>query len=443
MTDWPRPSTNVIEGPMRSPVVYDRFELAVEGGGDQGLRCAFGQGVVQIGTAPVNDFVLTDRTVSRFHLTIETSEDTFRLVDLDSTNGTYLGGHRVKIAFLDQEALLELGATKLRFRPLGERATVDLPDRDRLGSLIGGSAKMREIYSLIERVAVAEIPVIIEGETGTGKELVARMIHDSSPRADQPFEVLDCGAIPDTLIEAELFGHVKGAFTGADRDRQGIFERADGGTVFIDELGELKRELQPKLLRVLETREVRRVGDGRAIKVDVRVVAATHRSLGELVNKNLFREDLYYRLAGCRIVLPPLRERVDDIPLLVEHFLRSLRLGGGKQPPTAVDAETMEMFASYAWPGNVRQLRNAVERLAVMGVVDLAGFANRPEVAPTPPSANGVTMPLKEAKDAFERRYLEELMRTHKGDLRSAADAAQLHPKSLARLLRRYALGRG
>ena len=442
-TEWPRPSTHVIEGMAGTQqLVFDRFELAVSSGPDKGTKHSFGQEVVQIGTARANDMVLSDRTVSRFHLKIETSGDTFTIVDVGSTNGTYLGGHRVEIAYLDEESLIEVGNSQVRFRPLGDQAKIDLPNRDRMGNLIGSSPKMRQLYSLLERVAASDMPVVIEGETGTGKELVARIIHEHSSRVGEALEVLDCGAIPDTLIEAELFGHVKGAFTGAERDRQGIFERAHGGTVFLDELGELKVSLQPKLLRVLETGEVRRVGDNRSIQIDVRVVAATHRSLGDLVNKNLFREDLYYRLAGCKVELPPLRDRPEDVPLLVDHFLRSVRLAGNRQVPKSLDPETLESFVSYPWPGNVRQLRNAVERLAVMGVVELTGYHKDASREFGMPEGGLTQMPLKEAKETFERRYLEELLRENKGDVRKAADAAQLHPKSLARLLRRYAIGR-
>lgn len=444
MSEWPRQVTHVVEGtPGQQQLVFNKFELSVISGSDQGFKETFGQEVVQIGSARANDVVLTDRTVSRFHFKIESGGGLFTLTDLGSTNGTYLGGHRIQSAYLEDEAFIDLGNSQLQFKPLGDQATVDLPDRDHMGGLRGSSPRMRQLYSLLERIATSDLPVVIEGETGTGKELVAHIIHDNSARADQAFEVLDCGAIPDTLIESELFGHVKGSFTGADRDRSGIFERAHGGTVFLDELGELKVGLQPKLLRVLEAGEIRRVGGSKPIKVDVRVVAATHRSLHDLVNRNVFREDLYYRLAGCRVELPPLRDRSEDIPMLANHFLIQLRKSGNRNVPKALDEETIASFLSYPWPGNVRQLRNAVERIAVMGVVDLAGEkAGLPRESETSPSTS-TRAPLKEAKEAFERRYLEELMARHKGEIRKAAEAAELHPKSLARLLRRYAIGRG
>jgi DNA-binding NtrC family response regulator len=441
MTDWPRRDTHVIPGTNGSDqLVFNRFELVVTKGPDQGLTHEFGQERVQIGTARTNDLVLTDRTVSRYHLKIETAGGTYTITDVGSTNGTYLGGYRVLSAYLDAETHVGVGNTELLFRPLGDQATVQLPAVDRMDNLIGASPRMRQLYALISRVASSDLPVIVEGETGTGKELVARLIHDNSPRADEPFEVLDCGAIPETLIESELFGHVRGAYTGADRDRQGIFERATGGTVFLDELGELKPDLQPKLLRVLEAHEVRRVGDNRSIPVDVRVLAATHRSLDDLVNKGLFREDLYYRLAGCKLELPPLRDRPQDIPLLADHFLKQLRLTGNKLAPRALDSETAQTFMKYAWPGNVRQLRNAVERLAIMGKVELGAGGGAGERRPAGASPQTT---MREAKETFERRYLEEILRAHDGDVTEAAAAAEIHPKSLARLLRRYAIDRG
>jgi DNA-binding NtrC family response regulator len=443
MAEWPRQRTHVIEGlGDAQQLVFSKFELKVTGGPDKGAKHVFGQEVVQVGTARGNEVVLTDRTVSRFHLKVETSGGVYTLTDLGSTNGTYLAGHRIQSAYLDDETFIDLGNSRLRFKPLGDHITVDLPNRDRMGGLIGASPRMRQLYGVLGRIADSDLPVVIEGETGTGKELVAHIIHENSPRASQPFEVLDCGAIPDTLIESELFGHVRGAFTGAERERQGIFERAHGGTVFLDELGELKVSLQPKLLRVLETGEIRRVGGSNPIRVDVRVVAATHRSLRELVNRNQFREDLYYRLAGCKVELPPLRDRAEDIPLLVGHFLRALRRAGQRSVPAALDEDTMSSFTGYPWPGNVRQLRNAVERLAVMGAADLTGEQSGPRPTPGISMGAAIRMSLKDAKEAFERKYLEELMARHNGDVKKAAEFAEIHPKSLARLLRRYAIGR-
>jgi DNA-binding NtrC family response regulator len=430
---------------------YGRFEIAVVSGPDQGKVAEFGQEAVQIGSAKAVDFPLADPTISRFHLKIESNAGAFTVADLDSTNGTYLGGHRIKTAYLEGETLIELGNTKMRFRPLGDEARVTVPVRDRMGPLIGGSMKMRQLYQMVERVAKSDIPVIIEGETGTGKDLVARVVHHTSPRKDEPYEVLDCGSVPETLIQSELFGHVKGAFTGADRDREGIFERADGGTVFLDEIGELGIDMQPKLLRVLETNELKRVGGNDPIKIDVRVVCATHRSLRELVNKSKFREDLYYRLAGCKLEMPALRDRRQDIPLLVDQFLRDLREQGFEDVPEKLAPESLKVFMSRTWPGNIRQLKNAVKRVAVMGFDDAptgeyGDEATGPVTAMTPVvtavTSSGGIVPIRDAREQFERQYLTELMAKHPGDLDAAAEVSGMHPKSLARLLRKYDLGR-
>ena len=434
-------STDIIKSDKRlDRLVLDRFEITAVSGPDKGTCRSFGQEVVQIGTARSNDLVLSDRTVSRFHLRIETDKRSFAFVDLGSTNGTWIGGIRVEKAFLSGGALVDLGASQLRFRPLGDTTTVELPLQDRLGALIGGSAKMRKLYGLVTKMAPSELPVIIEGETGTGKDLVARAIHELSPRATESFEVLDCGAIPETLMESELFGHVKGAFTGADRDRAGVFERAQGGTVFLDEIGELGIDLQPKLLRALENREIRRLGDERVVHLDVRVLAATNRSLGEMVNKGEFREDLYYRLAGFRLQLPALRDRPEDIPLLVAHFLELSSSGtAGRVAVPTLDEQAIQAFCRHPWPGNVRQLRNAVERLAVTGVADFDEGSGLTQGPNAPEIDRALRLPFREAKEAFERLYLDTLIRRHGGDVRRAAESAEIHPKSLGRMLRRHA----
>jgi len=425
-----------------SQLVFERFELCVLTGPNAGLCKTFGQQEVQVGSAHGNDLMLTDPTVSRFHLRIENRSGKLMLIDMGSTNGTYVRGLRVEAAHLSTEIPILVGGTTVRFRPLDDLATVAIPQVDHLGPIIGKSPRMRLLYGIIQRAAGSDIPVIVEGETGTGKDLVARQLHDMSPRAKSRFEVLDCTTVPDELLESELFGHVRGAFTGADRDRHGIFERAHGGTVFIDEIGEVKPELQPKLLRVLETRQVRRVGGDSAISVNVRVVAATHRSLIGMVNTGRFREDLYFRLAGCRIDLPPLRERVEDIPLLVAHFIETLRRTNKQDLPETLDPDTMDQLKAKPWPGNVRQLKNAVARMAVLG--PQAGFLEDDGLARSaaPAEANAASLPLRTAKEDFERSYLVDLLAQHDGDLKAAAAAAHLHPKSLARLLRRYSIDR-
>src|SRR5690349_5305329 len=280
------------------------------------------------------------------------------LVDLGSTNGTFVNKVRIKEAFLEPGCTIKVGDSRLRFGAGKEEVPI-VPSRDnRCGSLIGGNARMREIYAIIEKIAPTGTTVVIEGETGTGKEVVAQTIHSLSPRARAELVVFDCGAVPPNLIESELFGHEKGSFTGAMMTRTGLFEQADGGTLFLDELGELPLDLQPKLLRALEQREVRRVGSSKPIKVDVRIIAATNRNLEDEVRAGRFRQDLFYRLSVVRLHLPALRERADDIPLLVRHFLRSQsynRGADGTQRVTGVSPPAMDALTAYRWPGNVRE----------------------------------------------------------------------------------------
>jgi DNA-binding NtrC family response regulator len=439
VTEEQPPQTQLLEIRGANRLVFERFALTTLGASSQ--RQVFAQETVHVGSARRNDFFIDDRTVSRFHLRIEhqAARHAFLIVDLNSTNGTYLGEHRVKEAFLQGPAVIRIGQTQIRFEPLGDTETVDLPDIDHLGPLIGASPHMRRLYMLAQRIAPTDAPVIIEGETGTGKDLFAQVIHRLSRRSDGPFEVIDCTAIPPSLVESELFGHVRGAFTGAVSDRPGVFERASGGTVFIDELGELRLDIQPKLLRVLEGGEVRRVGGDHLQRVDVRIIAATNRCLQDMVNQNTFREDLYYRLAVCKIEIPALRQRREDIPLLAAHFLEALRTAGHRDLPDAIDALTMESLVRQAWPGNIRELRNAVERIAIIGdtSMDARTGSSRHMGA-----AARQRLPLKEAKELFERDYLIDLLRRHDGRVQSAALEAEVHPKSLARLLRRHRIDR-
>jgi DNA-binding NtrC family response regulator len=302
--------------------------------------------------------------------------------------------------------------------------------------------RMREIFATLEKVAPSELTVLVTGETGTGKEMIARGIHQASPRKNKPFVVLDCGAIPRDLIESTLFGHEKGSFTGAVAQHQGCFEQAHGGTIFLDEIGELDVNLQPKLLRVLENRELKRVGGDRVIKIDVRVVAATNRDLREEVAKKGFREDLYYRLAVIRVHLPPLRERGFDIQLLVEHFIKTF---GGTRGLRLVP-EDMQRLKAYAWPGNVRELRNVIERACVLSKGDTLNLDDvlGGEGATQPALGIRTDLPFKEAKgqlvELFEREYIVDLMKRHKMNLSAAAREAQIDRKHLRELIRKYGL---
>src|SRR4051812_9296273 len=298
-----------------------RFRITVTDGGSWARpaeRCA-------IGSHPSNDLVLDDSTVSRFHCELAISGASVRVRDLGSRNGTYLGDVQLTDALVPGGTVLRLGNSEIRIDVEDGQTELATSDRATFGALIGDSAVMREVFSQLEKIAASEATVLVEGETGTGKEGVAEAIHDASPRKDGPFIVLDCSAIPANLLESELFGHEPGAFTGATDRRIGAFEQASGGTLFLDEIGELPMELQPKLLRALESRDVRRVGGTKTIHCDLRIVAATNRDLRAEVNKGTFRADLYFRLAVVKVDLPPLRERAGDIPLLVTHLLQRLR----------------------------------------------------------------------------------------------------------------------
>jgi transcriptional regulator with GAF, ATPase, and Fis domain len=305
----------------QSLVVRD-FHLEVLAGPDRGKR--FGPFIppVRIGTARGNDLSLTDPTVSRFHCTVDAGTEGLLIADVGSKNGTFLGDYRVKEAYLGEGALIRLGQTTLRLAVTGPPRKVEFSKENSFGGLLGDSPVMRALFATLERLARADAPVLIEGETGSGKELVARALHARGPREGKPFVVVDCGAVAPTLIESELFGHTRGAFTGADQPRAGAFELAEGGTVFLDEIGELALPLQPKLLRALETRTIKRLGAPEEKTVNVRAIAATHRDLRQMVNDGSFREDLYFRLAIVPVRIPPLRDRLEDMPILTRHFLR-------------------------------------------------------------------------------------------------------------------------
>jgi DNA-binding NtrC family response regulator len=316
-------------------------------------------------------------------------------------------------------------------------------ERERFGRMVGGSQIMRTVFETIERAAASEATVLLEGETGTGKEISAEAVHRGSRRRDKPFLVVDCGAIPPQLLESELFGHERGSFTGAVTSRQGVFEAAGGGTVFLDEIGELSIDLQPKLLRVLERREVRRIGTNQHVPVNVRLVAATNRSLREQVAARKFRSDLYYRLAVVEIRLPPLRERVGDLPLLVEHIARNLGPLDQEAMQAIGSPEFLAKLSRHDWPGNIRELRNHLERCVALHEF-IAPKPSTDGAVPTPESEVGIGRPLREARDgwvnSFEKRYLEELLRVNDNRVSVAARAAGVDRIYFYRLLWKHGL---
>jgi transcriptional regulator with PAS, ATPase and Fis domain len=417
--------------------------LLVVDGPSKGLRVAVNEGLARVGAAPANHLRLADATVSRMHCEIRVRPQGILLRDCGSTNGTFVEGVRVREGDVRPGALVRVGNSAFRIEDSGGGAFLPVSERGSFGECVGASLEMRRLYSTLERVAATSTTVLIEGETGTGKDVVARSLHQNSPRAQKSFVAIDCGAIPVNLIESELFGHMRGAFSGAEMDRRGVFEEASGGTLFLDEIGELPLHVQSKLLRAIETRSVRRLGSNQEKPVDVRILAATNRSLARCVNEGTFREDLYYRLAVVEVTLPPLRARREDIATLAKHFYE--RLGGG----APLSPEFLAMLAARGWPGNVRELRNYMERTVALGLV---------EASPTPtvdPAGTSVPLaaveglmplhlPLKDARQAwtesFESIYVRSLLRKTDGNLTRAAELAGVNRRFMQRLVARLGL---
>ena len=431
----------------RTTLKVRKCKVVVVSGAGAGTEFVSEKERLRSGTHISNDLVVDDRTVSRHHFEIQYTDRGYLLVDLNSTNGTYLDGKRVERAYLATGSSIRVGSTVLSFSPLDEEMLVE-PDRDGVfAGMVGHSVKMRNIFGLIKKIAPMDVSVIIQGETGTGKELAARAIHDFSNRRKGPFIVLDCGSIPPNLIESEIFGHEKGSFTGAHQSRPGAFERANGGTIFLDELGELRLDLQPKLLRVLENREVRRVGGNSVIDVDVRLIAATNRDLVKEVQSGNFREDLYFRLSVINIQLPPLRQRRDDIAPILRTALGEPEVVA-KHGRKRLTPAAMSLLTAYAWPGNIRELMNVVSHVLT--------FSESEEVDPTSLPARfqggdkGAPLPFnehlsfKDAKEqlleAFEREYIGSVLKRCNGNISRAARESGLHRKSIERLVKKYSL---
>ena len=417
-----------------------KLRIDVVDGPQQGQSFDHAGPEVKIGSARGCDLVLLDGAVSRHHLTLKIERGSVRVVDAGSRNGTVLDGVTIRDAYARAESAVALGNTTLRVRLLQDVIEVPLSSRERFGALLGTSVAMRIVFTLLERAAAVDDTVLVQGETGTGKELVAEALHEEGPRASGPFVVFDCSAVAPNLMESELFGHVRGAFSGALVDREGALEAADGGTLFLDEVGELPLELQPKLLRALERFEVRRVGSNVPRRVDVRVVAATNRNLTEEVANRRFREDLYYRLAVVSVALPPLRERPDDIPLLVETFSKQLAERG--RASQSLPARSMKDFLGHAWPGNVRELKNAVARALSMGTAGASPTSARGGAVVS--ACVDLATPLKEARDAlsdaFEKAYLEQALSQTGGNVSEAARLAGVNRKFIQRAVARYEL---
>jgi DNA-binding NtrC family response regulator len=418
-------------------------QLVVVEGPDAG-RAARLEDACVVGTDSGCELVLTDDRVSRRHLELRRIEGRFALRDLDSRNGTFYEGSRIREASVGVGATLKLGRSFLRIAPLPQPVDVPPSQARRFGELVGESLTMREVFAVLELAAQSDVTVLLEGETGVGKELAARGVHEASARRRGPFVALDCSALPPTLVESELFGHVRGAFTGASRGREGAFARADGGTLFLDELDSVPEAVQARLLRAVEERSVRPVGSDRDRDVDVRLVAASRRDLSALVADGTFRADLFYRLSVIRVRIPPLRERREDIAPIVAELLRRR----GMSAPGAVEGRNLELLFAHDWPGNVRELRNAVDRALALspGAACFAELRVRLDDPRAPEDGLSVRadLPFHEAKqevvDAFERRYLADLLARHGGNLSAAARDAGLDRKHLRRLARRHGL---
>jgi two-component system nitrogen regulation response regulator GlnG len=383
--------------------------------------------------------VLTDPAVSREHLAVRVVRQGVRCEDRRSRNGSFCRGMRFAVLEVDPGAVIRIGRTDLRVAAAQEPAPLRPSESVRFGALVGESLLMRQAFGLLERAAAGDADVLLLGETGTGKDLAAEGLHAAGPRAARPFVVCDLGAVAPTLIESELFGHVRGAFTGAVGERVGAFEQAHGGTIFLDEVGDLPLELQPRLLRALERRQVKRLGGNRYETVDVRVVAATHKDLAHEVQAGRFRQDLYHRLAMITVALPPLRERLEDLPLLVATILE--RLGPARRP-IRLTSETELLLRTHDWPGNVRELRNVIERAVKLGT-EPAVPARAPDRDADAPR-NAADLPFKEAKDrligAFERDYLADLMGKCAHNVSLAAREAGIARVYLHRLLQKHGL---
>ncbi len=421
-----------------------RLRLVVVAGPDRGKVLALTPGKHRVGKSRTCALAITDGAVSGQHLELEVQPGGGVIVrDLDSTNGSWFAGARLTVMEVEGAATLVIGKTELRIEPIDTNHDLAPSADEQFGALIGRSDPMRRVFTLLQRAAASEASILIEGETGTGKELAARAIHDASPRRRGPFVVCDLASVTGSLCESELFGHVRGAFTGADRDRVGAFESAHGGTIFLDELGELPLDLQPRLLRALESRAVRPVGAAAYRTIDVRVVAATNRDLRGEVRGGRFREDLYHRLGVVTARLPSLRERPDDIALLVERFVAAAARPG--VTPVPVAPATLAALAAYDWPGNVRELRNVIERGLALGVELTSALIGVAATAGERPPTAGVVDPsvrFHDAKgalvDAWERDYVAALVASCDGNVSLAARRAGMDRAYLHRLLKKH-----
>jgi DNA-binding NtrC family response regulator len=422
-----------------------RCQLVVVDGPDRGRACRLGDADAVVGTAAGAALVLSDDRVSARHASVRADGARFVVRDLGSTNGTWFEGSRITEVTVPAGATLLVGRSAVRVEAEAQPLDVPPSQSRRFGDLVGESLAIREVFAVLERVAASDATVLVEGETGTGKELVARAIHDASARRRAPFVAVDCGALPDNLIDSELFGHVRGAFTGAAAARTGMIARADGGTLFLDELGRIPPAVQARLLRVLEERTLRPLGGDAERAIDVRVIAASRDDLDAEVAAGRFRADLLYRLAVVRVALPPLRARREDLAVIARELLR--RRGFDDERPSGAG---LDRLVAHGWPGNIRELRNVLDRAIALapGARRFAELTIRIEPGGGA-AAQGVRSDLAyaEAKAAvvhdFERRYLADVLAREAGNLSAASRASGLDRKHLRALARKHGLVAG
>jgi DNA-binding NtrC family response regulator len=421
------------------------YRLEMVDGPEVGRSWELQEQETRVGKGGENEVVIIDATVSRLHFTLARTAEGILLRDHNSTNGTFINGGRVVEAYIRPGTQIRAGEVVLRLKPVNEGVDIPPSGSPSFGRVVGGSAPMRKIFALLERVAPTDATILIVGETGTGKGALARAIHQTSQRSAGPLITIDCGAISGSLIESELFGHEKGAFTGATHQRRGALEICRGGTLFIDELDDLPLGLQPKLLRALDEREITRVGSSKPIKLDLRVVVATKKDLRREVAEGRFREDLFYRLSVVTVPLPPLRDRLQDLPQLADRFL------AGERTWDSLPERFRERLQAHTFPGNVRELRNLLERATY-----LEGFdALDPTAFPASPGLDGEAetefrltadymKPFKEAKEGlverFEREYLRRLLARNAGKVARAAREAGIDRKYLYMLMSKHGL---
>jgi transcriptional regulator with GAF, ATPase, and Fis domain len=442
-------------------LTLSRCALLVLTGDQKGEQRVLEGDLLRVGKSSDNELVLTDTTVSREHCEIVRDDKGYLLRDLGSTNGTLLDGAEIREGYLRPGAVITVGRIELQVRTYAERIEPMPSAAENFGEMVGADAAMREIFGLLERISASDATLLIGGETGTGKDVLARSVHAHSKRRGGPFVAVDCGALVGSLIESELFGHEKGAFTGAIDRRQGAFELAQRGTLFLDEVGELPLELQPKLLRALETRRIRRVGGSAEIAVDIRVIAASNRNLLLEVERGKFRQDLYFRLAVVPIHLPPLRQRRGDIGKLAQHLLTHIcREHDPKARALSLAPSALQALAAHDWPGNVRELRNVLERATLL---THGSGASEVPIAPLLLAAPGAGEPAAQVslgsteflgleldpalsyrdnrarfEAEFERRYVGWLLGRHAGNVSAAAREADMDRKYLHKLASKH-----